>query len=98
MTKVIRIDTAVTTINVTREFGNEIVRFSFDDGGPASYASVGAFPSKEILVRDASAPTGFIAEAIRGVRGRFTTEPEIVEVITNNNWTPLWVDNSLKSV
>lgn len=96
MPKIIRIDTAYTTV-ADPEFGQEVVRFTYDDL-ETTYASVGAFPSKEILVRDATASAGFIPMALASARGKFKDEPQIKEVEANNNWTPLWVDNTLRRV
>lgn len=90
--KVIRIDTAASTMATS-----DIVRFTYNDG-ETTYATVDSFPSKEILVRDATAERGFIPMMLASARGQFKTEPQIVEVEQKGEWVPLWVDNTLKAV
>lgn len=72
MARIIKIETGESGINHA-QFGSEIVRFTYDDSIQV-YASVAAFPSREVMVKDCSDPESGIQNILALARGRMSPE------------------------
>lgn len=92
--KMVRIDVVG---GVPTSMGDKVVRFTFNDF-TKSYSSLDAFPSEEVLIRDATAGKGFIATILAENRGKMGNDSIVIAAEKLNNWAPLWVDTTLTAV
>lgn len=78
-------------------FGSVVVRFTFDSGDQVC-TMADAFPSEEVMIKDATAAKGFIPTVLAEAIGKPGTEAMLATAVTE--WTPLYVDRtpSLKLV
>lgn len=92
MSKIVKIDCG--DCGVDTGIGSTIARFTYDDGGLA-YICAEAFPSKERMIADCNEDP--VVSMIIGVgKDAETGESNYAKFVTE--WTPVWVDKTLRAV